>query len=140
MDSNGDATRLFRHYNSNAVALVSDAQGSTMAKTEFLGNVQIVGNGQDTASSLDAIAGNNHSAIVQGRILEEEVFYQSLIDAGVEALTCGHNIVERCCALDDNQCSDLLFAHAHTGHHNRHDDLFQFLGILFFLVYREETS
>ena len=64
--SDRDATSLLGDDNGDAVALVGDTQSSTMAQAQFLGDIEIVADGQDTACGTDALAGNDHRTIMQG--------------------------------------------------------------------------
>lgn len=83
---NGNAPRLFRNDNGNAIALLGDAEGSTVAQTEVLGYVLGVAHGEDTTSGTDALLGNDHRTIVQGTVFEKEVLDEALTDGSIDNL------------------------------------------------------
>ena len=119
------------------VGHLRDAQRGAMAQAQFLGDVQVMGHGQDTARSLDALLADDHCSIVQGTILEEDVLDEALIDVGIDDVTRAHHIIQRHVMLNDNEGAHLLPAHADAGHHDGHDVL---VGDVSLLVARKEID
>ena len=79
--------------------------------------------GKDTSCRHDALVGDHHRSIMQRRVLEEDVLYQSLVDLGIYLLTRVHNVFQGHSSFDDNQRTNILLRHAHTCHHDRHNRL-----------------
>ena len=48
-DGYADSSRLFRNDNGNGITALRDTKGSTVAESQFLGNIQVVTHGKDTA-------------------------------------------------------------------------------------------
>ena len=119
---------------------MGDAQSGTVAQSQFLRDVEVVADGQDTASSTDTLADNHQGTVVERRVLEEDVLYELLADAGIDFLTRSHDIVQRCGALYDYQGAHLLLAHRHAGHDDGHDGTLQLLCILLSVVVGKEAS
>ena len=85
---------------------------------------------QDATGSLDVAVADNHSTIVEGGVLEEDVFDELLTDTGIDAFTRVDHIVQRHIALDDDEGSHLAFTHIQTRHDDRHDDFLKTLAVL----------
>ena len=139
MDGDADAARLFADDDGNAVALVGDAQCCSVAQTQFLGDVEAVRDGQDATCSTDALVGNDHRSVVQGRVLEEDVLDELLTDVGVDVLASCHNVVQRCGTLNNDEGAYLLLAHRHTRHHDGHDGRLQLLAALVLVIVVEDA-
>ena len=111
-----------------------------MAQTQFLWNVQVVAHWKYTACGTDALMGNDHCTIMERRILEENVFYQSLIDARVKPFASGHDVIEWGGTLNHDECTNLLLTHAQTRHHDGHDGLLQLFWVVLIAAVGEEAT
>ena len=100
------------------IARLRDTHSGSVPQPQFLGDIQIVRNGQDAASRLDAVFTDHHGAIVEGTVLEEDIFNQSLVDIGIDDVARAHHVVKRHVMLNHNQRPHLLLTHAHAGHHD----------------------
>src|SRR5574344_2610865 len=80
LDGYGDATCLLAHHNRHAVTFLRDSQGGTMTQSQFLGNIKAMTHREDASCRHNPLMGYEHGTIMKGRILEEDVFYQLLID------------------------------------------------------------
>ena len=116
-------TRLLADDDGQSIGFGSDSLTCTVAQTEFLGNVQVVRDGQDAGSSRYLSFRDDHRTVVKRAILEEYVFYQSLCDAGVDGLSRPYGFGQRHIVLHHNQGTNVLFAHVQTGHNDGEDDL-----------------
>ena len=67
-----DSSRFLRHDDGQRIGLLRDAQSSTVAHAIGLRNI-LAGDRQHTLSSNNPVATDDHTAIVQRRILEEDV-------------------------------------------------------------------
>ena len=77
-EGDGDASCLLADDNSEGICLLGNTHGGTMTKAEFLWHTHVVGDREDATSGDDTLVGDNHSAIVERRVLEEDVLYQAL--------------------------------------------------------------
>ena len=77
--------------------------------------------GQDARGSSNLSAGYYHCTIMQRRILEKYIFYQSLGNLSFDAFTGSDEISQRKVVLHHYQSTSLLFAHVKTGHKNGHN-------------------
>ena len=101
-----------------------------MAQSQFFRNVVTVRHGQYTSCGTDAFFRDDHGSVVQRRVLEEDVFYESLIDVGVYQVAGLHYIVEPHGALYHDECAHLAPRHVDARHHNGHYCLLVGLRIL----------
>ena len=92
-----------------------------MAQSKLLGDVEIVADGQDAAGGEDAVLADNHSSVVERRVLEEDVLDEPLVDVRIDGLASADDIGQRGIALDDDECSHLALRHLHACHHDGHD-------------------
>ena len=140
LDGYGDATRFLRHYNDHGVAVLRHTHRSTVAQTEFLGDVETMGYRQNTSRSLDALTRDNHGTIVQWGVLEEDVLDETLVDVGVDFVACVCYVVERCGALNNDKGTHFSFAHVHAGKNDGHNCLPACPTAAFFLFLLEESQ
>ena len=91
-----------------------------MAQSQFFRDIHIVAHGENTSCCLYPLLRHHHSAVVQWRVLEEDVLYQPLTQSGVYLFACLNDIVERCDAFNDYQRTHLSAPHTHARTHNRH--------------------
>lgn len=91
-----------------------------MAKSERLGYVGVVGDGKNAARSFDALVRDNHGSIVQRTALEEDAFDETLVDVGIDDVSRIDDSAQSYVSLQHNQCTHLLLAHTHAGHHDGH--------------------
>ena len=54
------------------------------------------------------------------KVEEEDVLYQTLVDAGIYGIAGLHHIVQRHIAFYHNQCAHFLLGHVHASHHDGH--------------------
>lgn len=78
-------------------------------------------------------------APVQGRVLEEDVFDEPLVDARVDDVARINDVVEAQTALYDDESTHLTARHVHTGQHYGHDCLLVDNVLLGFAVYKKEA-
>ena len=98
-------------------------------QSQLLWDVHAVRYGQDTSCCLDAFLADDHGAVVQGAVFEEDVLDEPLVDVGVYQLSRAYDVVQRQAPFYHYQGAHLLFAHAHAGHHDGH--YLVFLGAVF---------
>ena len=111
-----------------------------MTQTKFLGDIKVVAYWQDTARSFNAFAGYYHCSVVQRRVFEENVFYETLVDVGINGVSGFHDIIEWGTAFDDDQCTDFCLRHTHTGQYNGHNHLASSLAVLLIPTLAEEPA
>ena len=80
LDGNADSSRLFRNDDGDGITALRDTQGCTVTESQFLRDIEIMAHRQDTAGSHDSLVAYHHGTIMQRRVLEEDVLYQTLID------------------------------------------------------------
>ena len=100
-----------------------DAERGAVAQSELLRYVVVVRHGQDAAGGAYALAHDYHGAVVQRRVLEENVLYESLIDAGVYHVAGVDDVVEAYAALNDDERSHLAAREVDARHDDGHDGL-----------------
>ena len=59
---------------------------------------------------------DDHSAVVQRRVFEEDIFDEPLVDVGVDEVARAYHLVEPHATFHHDERPHLLFAHAHAGH------------------------
>ena len=118
-----DIACLLTHHYGQGIGLLADTLGSPMTKSELLGDVQVMADGKDAGSRLYLVARDDHGTIVQGTVLEEDVLYEPLADAGIEFLACAYDVHQGQVVLHDDECSHVLLAHVETRHHDGEDIL-----------------
>ena len=92
-----------------------------MTEAHLLGQAHVFGYGQDAARGNDPTAADDHGAIVQGAVLEEDVFDEACIDVGHEHFARLGVVRKIHLAADDDQGAGLLAGHVHTGQDNGGD-------------------
>lgn len=55
---------------------------------------------------------------MQRRVLEKDIFYQSLIYLGIDNIARFHDIVQGHSTFNDNQCPHMALSHTHARQHN----------------------
>ena len=113
----GDSTGLFGDYDTHDVELFGDADGTAMAQSEVGVDVHAGSDGQDAAGGQDAVALDYDGTIVQGRVLEEEVFEEGSGGVGIDTLACVDYLLQVVGAFEDDECAGLALGHVHTGLH-----------------------
>lgn len=132
-----DASRLFRNDDGETVALLRDAQGRAVTQTEVFGDIFRMTHGQDATSGADALLGNDHSAIVQRTVLEEEVFEQALADGSIDDFATLHHFFKAHASLQNDERTHLLSAHVDASHHDGQN---VGIGHIHFLALTEEAE
>ena len=74
---------------------------TTMAMASLSWEIPIA-DGQDAACGLNTLSRNDHRAVVQRRILKENVLYQSLVDARVNLIARIHDVIQGSGTLNDD--------------------------------------
>ena len=115
---NGDAPRLFGNDNGEAVGLFRDPLCRTVAQTELFGDIGVMTYGKYTPRCRNATVGNNHGAVVQGTVLKEDVFNQSLANVGVDEVARLLLFLQRIIALNNNERPNLLLRHVDASHND----------------------
>ena len=80
-------------------------------------DVRAVGHRQLAARGGDPVADNDHRAVVQRGILEEDVHDEPAVDLRVEAVARVHELVHRGLVLDDDEGAGLFRRHGPHGLH-----------------------
>ena len=119
----GDVARLFAHHDGQRIGLFADTLCGTMSKAELLGNVEVVADGQDARSSSNPAFRDNHGAVVQRAVLEEDVLDESLCYLSINLFTGSHELAKRQVVLKHDERADVLLAHVHASHHDGEDSL-----------------
>ena len=76
----GDLAGLFGHDDDARVALLRDTDGGLVTHSVAGGNAGFAAEGQGAAGRDDAVVVQDDGAVMQGRILEEQVHQQALAD------------------------------------------------------------
>ena len=132
------APRLLRHHHGYGVAALRYAQRGAVAQPQVLGNVVAVRHGQYASGGADAFFRYDHGSVVQRRVLEEDVLYESLVDVGVYQVARLHDVVEPHRALYDYERAHLAPRHVDARHHYGHDGLLVSPGLLRAVAREEE--
>ena len=111
-----------------------------MAQAQFLGNVMVVGNGQDAAGGTYALAGDDHGSVVKRRILEEDVLDKPLVDARIDKIARIYDIVKTYASLYHHEGAHLAARHIHTRQHDGHNGLLVNEFLLVLAAYHEQLS
>lgn len=135
---NGDGACLFRHDDGQAVAFLRQTQRSAVAQAQRFGDVGVVRYRQDAAGSLNAVVAYDHGSVMQGAVLEEDVFNQSLRDVGVDDVARADVLVQSHLALQYDEHAHLLLAHVDAGHYDGQD--FGTLGLVFAAALEETRN
>ena len=95
LDGDADATGLLTDNNGYCIAVLRYTHSGTVAQSEFLWNVGLVADRENTSGGTDALVRYNHGSVVEWGVLEEYVFDEPLVDLCVDDITGVDNIVER---------------------------------------------
>ena len=101
-----------------------------MAEAEILGNVEVMTDWQNAPGSANAVLADDHGAVVQGRVLEENILDKPLVNRSIDNVAGGHDVVELLMALNDDEGTDVLLAHRHAGHDDGHDVALQLVAVV----------
>ena len=105
-----------------------------MPQAECSGNVAVMADRQNASRCLDPVMSYNHCAIVQRRILEENILDQTSVHFRVDYITRGGILVKRNRLFHNDQRTGIAFGHAHARIHNRHNPrqclLIEFLPVM----------
>ena len=138
MHGDTDATRFLRADDGQGVALLRDAQGGAVAQSQLFGNIDGMRHRQDAACGADALPADDHSSVVQGRVFEEDVLDEPLVDVGIDDVARLDDVVERCHPFDDDERTHLVASHVHASHDDGHDG--GLVGFGFLLPRRAEEA
>ena len=114
----GDAPRLLADHHSQSVGLLGEPFGGAMAQTEVLGDIQIVGHGQDARSRHDAVGIDDDGAVVKGRVLEEDILQKTLRKDGIDALSGADEVAQRQVVLHHDEGPHPVLGHIETSQHD----------------------
>ena len=112
--------RLLAHNHANRVGDLTHAECRAVTQAEILGNVHVMAHRQDAPRSRDPVARYYHRAVVQRRILEENILYEANVDVGVDAVAGLLILRQRHLALEDYQRAGLRLRHGHAGVDHAH--------------------
>lgn len=70
--------------NAYSIGRLAHSESRPVTQTEFLGDVGVVAYRKDAAYGSNAVAGNDHRAVVERRVLEKYILNKSYIDVGVD--------------------------------------------------------
>ena len=118
-----DVACFFAHHDGKSVALFADAFCSSVTKSELLGDVEVVADGQDARSCRNPSVCDNHRSVVKRAVLEEDILDESLCYLGIDFFSCSHELAKGKVVLQDDEGSDSLLAHVHASHHDGEDCL-----------------
>ena len=76
--------------------------------------------GKYASCRLDAVIADNHRTVVKGRILEEDILDEALVDSSIYGVARLYDIVEGTVSLQHNQRAALVACHIDARHHDRH--------------------
>lgn len=82
-----------------------------MAQTEGLGDVIVMGYGEDAACGTNALLADDHGTIVEGRVLEKYIFYETLRNDGVNGFAGFYDFLQGRIALDNDEGTHFLLTH-----------------------------
>lgn len=126
-----NATRLFGHRYGKRIALLGYAHCRTVAQTKVARDVFVVGNGKNAACRRNATAGNYHGSVVERAVLEEDVFYEALLNFRIYHLARFFNVAKPYVAFVDYESPYFLRAHGHARPDNGNDAVFAYyIGVL----------
>ena len=117
--SSNSSCLLTYHYG-QSIGFLADASGGTVAQAKFLGDVQVVADGQDAGRGRYLSAGYYHGSVVKGRVLEEYVFYEALGNLCLYTLAGADKVAQRQVVLHHYECTGLLLAHVQASHQYGH--------------------
>ena len=111
VDRQRDLARLLRDDDDDRVADLAHADTRAMARALVLAELRVLRQRQKASRRRNAVVRNDDSAVVQRRLVEENVFEQALRNDRVDLHTRFHNIAELCRALDDHQRTRAIARH-----------------------------
>ena len=111
----GDAAGLLADHDHVGVALLGDADGGLVAHAEPRREVGALRDREGAAGGDDAVAGDDHGAVVERGVLEEDVHDQAPADLGVHHVAGGDDVLQGILLLDDDERSLLLRGHLPAG-------------------------
>ena len=111
----GDGTGLFGDDDAQHVELLGDADGGAVAESEVGVDVEARGDGEDAAGGEDVVAVGDDGAVVEGRVFEEDGFYQRAGSHGVDALSCVDELFYFVLAFEDDEGACFALRHVHAG-------------------------
>ena len=86
-----------------------------MTQTQVTGDIGIMRHRKDATCTHDFRAIDDEGAIVQGTVLEEDIFNQARIDIGVNHIARALIVSQRNSLLHHNECARPGFGHVHAG-------------------------
>ena len=64
-EGDADVAGLLADDDGQGIGLLADTHGGAVAQSEFLGEAEVVTDGEDAAGSGDAFVGDDHTAVVE---------------------------------------------------------------------------
>ena len=114
-DGVADGAGLLADDDAQHVELFGDTYGAAVAQAEVGVDVEARGDGQYAACRQQLAAVGYDRPVVQGRVLEEQGFYQGAGSQGVDALAGVDEFVHRVLPFEDYQGAGLALRHVHAG-------------------------
>lgn len=111
----GDVTRLLTHHYGKRVSGLRDSESRAVTQTEAAGYVAVVADREDTSGALQAVVHHDERAVVQRRVLEEDVLNQAGVDEGVDHVAALLIALQRYILLYHDECAGLGLGHVHAG-------------------------
>lgn len=131
---------LFRHNYRKRVCGLRDAEGRAMPKTERARYVSIVAHREDAPRTADTVVVYYHGSVMQRRILEKDVLYETRIDVGIYYVSRPLVGLKRHLLSHYNQGSGLGLGHIHAGIDYREHILAGIALVAVFLVAEESLE
>ena len=114
---------LLAYDNAYGISHLAHSESGAVTQSQLLGDIHVVAHRQDTAYRHNPLVGYNHGSVVEGRVLEENVFNKAGIDVGIDNVASLFIIAQRHFPLEDNEGTSLRLRHRHAGIHHLHDML-----------------
>ena len=118
----GDGARFLGDDDHYRIGILTHAHTGPVPGAQVRRQPVAGGQGQHAACRLDFPLPDDHGAIVEGSLGEENIPDQLLGDLAVDGGPGLHIVFQRCLPGEDDQCAYLFPAHAVTGGHGLADD------------------
>lgn len=106
---------LLAHHYCKCVGGLRDSESRAVTQTEAAGYVAVVADREDTPGALQAVVRHDERAVVQRRVLEENVLDEAGVDKGVDHVAALLIALQRYILLYHDKCAGLGLGHVHAG-------------------------
>lgn len=117
----GDVACLLAHYDADGIRDLTQAQGRTVTQAEALRDIHVMAYGKYAPHGHNAVGGDYHGTVMEGGVLEEDIFDQAHIDVGIDYVAGFLIVGQGHLALHAYQCAGLGFRHGDAGIYYGHD-------------------